>query len=310
MEILPSKIEQNKRKGIERSADRPVRGIFLLEDIAQRYHLVLLDGSAIKSKPKIATTNRGELYNKGDICKRVGHAYNFREFPTRLVLREIKLFNRWIETISANHNILTVEEVVDEFEKVVLHYRTVLSYLKKRSKTPSRAKEAAMNGLTNVSYTLYSMLQARSGYLNRCRDRAINPIFYEMMRTIRNDRLNEPRIPSLTKQMAEIKEVSEADLYLTATALYFSLQEDSPIAIITDDLDIANIIRNYGEDRRNYHRRNPYGIVDVYSPSYPEESYPGEMSDLEAEIISSTKTFPFYHLSGIGLGRPPKHCSP
>jgi hypothetical protein len=175
----------------------------------------------------------------------IGKAQTFGELRAPLLRGELKYARNLQKIIAANPNIWAPKLCWGEYGRFVRHLENVFKYIKERSSRKSGRKEADFRCLINTHKSIRGALR-KKGKLPDSEGEIRRFLIENSLHRPRNCRTQKVRNPIAI-------EASESDAQLVSTALAYSVHSTSEqnynprqISIISYDLDIPNLLENFG----------------------------------------------------------------
>ncbi len=200
------------------------------------------------------------------VVLRFGAALNFREVKYRPLVRQAVHAARLYYFIAEHTKIRSVPRVVAEYARSINAFENSRDFLVSHSSTRKRgSKQEALEEAIRYHQLTYELLSERS---------TVSKISQRIAAAMREQRMHLPREGGYVKRRGKTKEeASIGDTELAAEALAHAVQNPENVAVITGDLDLANLIRNFGALLSRNSLPLPLcdlslqGNVDVYFPS-------------------------------------------
>lgn len=202
-----------------------------------------------------AGKERGE--NFADI---LGAAVRFSHVPYRLISRHARFSADFYEMIRPLKNARIVEEVLGEHEQFVCHLERKIPFLRRRSsRQQDGEKERMLRVLATTHRKMLSMLQGRVAHYEDAE---------AVAEYILRERLHISQSRSWAKKRGTNPDGDQTDAVLAAHAIIAS-QSYPHVAVVSMDMDIINIIFQYGRRQGQLQERmQARGTVESYFPDY------------------------------------------
>ena len=226
----------------------------LLEDLAGISDQVILDNCVQDYARRDNTRWRYRDDNGREIVyphphdglgEAIGKAQTFGELRTPLLRGELRYARNLQKIITANPNIWAPKLCWGEYGRFVRHLENVFKHVKERSSRKSGRKEADFRSLIDTHKAIRSALR-KKGKPHESEVSIRKYLIENGLHRPRNSRTQKVRNP-----IAD--ETSESDAQLVATALAYSVHSSpdpaynrEQISIISYDLDIPNLLENFG----------------------------------------------------------------
>src|SRR3989338_1720603 len=255
-----------------------------LPQIVERMRVVYLDNSimdrdsnyvkSIEPNPKNQPTSFKEI-----IINEMRRRRSLNHTAIDVLLKQEVYAHQICDLVKANNHIQTVPSIVEEYRAYVDILRNFNNGLNLNNGVPSR-NESSLKRIVEYHQQILTLLKERSSSTEQTRGIA---------ETLRRRRMHRPKDYQFFKSRGIQRDTSYADAELVARSLEFTAENADDAAIITGDLDIVNLVRNFAEF--DYSRGLPIefkdlslqGTVSVYFPSR-ERWRP----DLEVDLLYKT----------------------
>lgn len=183
----------------------------------------------------------------GFVCpfsEHLGKAQRYHDVNLR-ILRQQEHSSRILSELIQEIDLYTTEEIVVEYEYLISHISHQLKWLRNNSNGRKGKKQKSLEQIFENHKIIRDQLK-------------VEPCCEEYASLLKSRRLHLPRVLELTKITQQVKEeCSDGDASLVSAALSFG----GRVAIATHDMDISNLVFNYGQDLR---RAGDFHQVVVY----------------------------------------------
>lgn len=172
-----------------------------------------------------------------------------------------------------NENIRVTNSIRREYAKLIKHQSHLETFLRRKNnkglKKDERKLVETYFGICEMHRRIYDLLDDKTlSFLN------LDPSFVEVriMDYMKERNLHRPRGKLFVKNNGS-NGICDSDLELAARAYGFALSQGNGVVVFTTDMDIINLIYNFGQDYMAA-RRNGENLLDlkqrvsVYFPSY------------------------------------------
>lgn len=239
-----------------------VRNRIIFEDIAERCSAVYLDNCAINGASALYRMGISYPCPNGSFGHLIGKARSFSELKVSRLRREEGFANRVKYLLAMFPHVTSTPECMEEYLAFLEHVKGVHAHLSKHSRNRRREKSEALCRISELSGQIYATLLGRA---NQHQGQE------ELMECLIKNGMNTPISAGLIKEREE--GVSRADASLVSSAFIDSTKEgEKPVAIVTYDKDITNLVGNLGERCnidplfRKSEGIDPKKPVEVYIP--------------------------------------------
>ncbi len=226
-----------------------------LNELVNHFERVYIDGNILSGhKP-----NRMPWGSVCDFSKHLGQAQRFHDVNIR-ILRQQEQYSRRLSEILQEICLYSTEEILAEYNCLINHIANQLKWLRDNSSRRRGEKQESLEHILEYQRVIRNRLKIEQG----CDGYA------SMLKT---KRLHLPRVSELTKRTMHVEEeCSDADASLVSAAIAFGRR----VAILSQDLDVSNLVFNFGQDLRR--TGNSHQIVGYYSRQNQPNSFQYDFS--------------------------------
>ncbi|MDP3728879.1 MAG: hypothetical protein Q8R18_05520 [bacterium] len=241
-----------------------------LEELAKSMHTIFVDGTIYDKDISTSSTENGTYSGEGFIAQ----SYNAIRFGGEdLFLRQEVYIGGIFECLKNNENIHSPPSILREYKYFIKLIRKQVLFLRNNKIRP------------NLLESLEKILEGHKMVLNLLTDRVQTDTSdkFSLAYFLLQNKFHKP-CSGYFKKRRLIEETSEADAQLVSFAVDEAMIRHEPVAILTNDLDIPNMLYNLvlsdgGELGREID-------VSVYFPSY--KLWPG---NFDLELITNSKGY-------------------
>jgi len=204
---------------------------------------IYLDNS-ILSIDQSSKPNGHRYYETKSIAITLGAAYNYSKVPIRVLNRFYERTDALCELILKDSKFTASEAIIEEYRPLVNHLENAANHLHRKSSSVKRGnKEIILRTSLERCKDILATLNGRLTPLMRSLG---EDGIQDIIRFIYEAKLHHSSDGSWVKRYNKVeKKPSKADAEISAQALLWSSLHQEKTAILTGDLDIINIIRNF-----------------------------------------------------------------
>jgi len=228
---------------------RPIRTSF--EEIGEHFDVVYVENSILSKERGVQNFPWGQRIG---LAQHLGASQRFRELSPRILyrhLRGVELINR---AIKQQNNMTCIPEVLEKYEAFLIHVKNVRDYLVKKGSKQAGRLQLELEEIARLHQSNYEILLGR----------ITNGNDYSLRPNIIINRMHIPKRGELERKTQETSEVCPEEKICLASAALTLGSNGKNVAIATCDLDVANIIYNYGSYLKKKGVKSP--MVSVYFP--------------------------------------------
>lgn len=262
-----------------------------LEELAKRYVAVYIDNCIIGTDTNNIFIREKKRVHLGgtslSLADRLGAARGFSEVKQSNLNSHALQANRIGKIIANYEAVLSTPKIIKEYLQFLEHIACTLDYFKRKSKLKKAGKkETKLNEIIEMHEAIYTTFCRRNG--EHPYGDCLSDFLYRRRMHLSYDGLfakkkgnNKKEKKGNKKKIGDAGEaegkVSLGDAELVGCALSHAFESEGNIAIVSKDLDVANLVRNFARD---YHGeklayelkaepglRKLLGNVAVYFPS-------------------------------------------
>ncbi len=259
----------------------------LLEDLAQQSNVIYFDTSVLSMDRDQSAVLLGRQFKRKDLpdfSEILGKARNLRMLDERHLRHQFSHAHGLASIFQSHYSCAATPLVLGEYVNLVQHLQTCYHYHQKHTRSPFGKKMRLLQAIVHLHKKRYAILSGR------LQDHEYLPV-EEIVVYANQKRLHAPRGAWFVKSTRAIEETpSKADVEVMAYAI-FKAVEGMHVSVVTGDLDIANLIFNYGQQAHtNNVPMSLAGFIDVYFPNkigWTESLQLYKMTDTEGFIAPS-----------------------
>lgn len=239
-----------------------------LENLAKNCKFVFLDNCIMNLDHNVDMKENDDMHQgKTDpsLATRLGAASNFSEVKQSNLNRHAAHAQRIKEMVLKYKSIVSCPEIMKEYLDFFEHIDRTRIYFKERSnnKRPGK-KETKLREIIDTHRNIYQCFKKRK--------KQLHPDYCSDILIRRHMHLSYDRL--FTKVSSDVKkDVSLGDAKLVGSALTTAFEYPGEVAIVTRDLDVVNLLRNFakfyslGRLNSELRGRKLQGSATVYIPS-------------------------------------------
>lgn len=234
-----------------------------LEQLAENATWICLDANLFSRDKDYAQTTREKEQKivTGDcFAVKLGAAKRFSDIKLSALYRQAKHSARLLNLIKNQVDIQAVPKVLDEYKCLINHIERSLDYFLGKTKARTGKKERSLRDIRDNHQKIYSFLRKRK--IDSFGADEISSFLIEKM-------MHKPTERIFNKKNIK-QETNPADAEIISYALLEALGYESRIAIISNDFDLPNILKNfikaYEDEKLPSHLRymDLQGTINIY----------------------------------------------
>ena len=211
-----------------------------LEELTQRFRLIYLDTNIF-----FEDHNKSREGDYPGLDNQIREAQSFAQIRQSDVDRHRARIHDLIAVCEQHSSIVTVDEILNEYEESQEMLDRTLRYLSERDGQQKHyGMRKQLRGICQSHRKLYELLQGR----------VVNLVSAEpLVRALLTLDLEKSKDGRFVKKngRGRDQEIYQRDITLVANAIQAAVEKKDPIAVMSNDNDVINLVRNIGDRYRN-----------------------------------------------------------
>lgn len=209
------------------------------------------------------------LHSPNSFGKYLGAVKGFSELRYPRLQRHYRFISGLEGVVRAQERVSTSVAVVEDYTVLLRHFEETLRFLQQNGSSRRRGKkQEGLERIQEKHLSLYNLLNARA--LPLCEEAQ------QLAEYLCEERLHLPRGGlGYQKRYSKVREKTDwSDAALVADAFLSARERQKPVALVSVDADVMNLVRNLGKDI--HHKKASLDVlymditapVRVYAPAH------------------------------------------